>query len=101
MSNKIEGSGHVAALRLDRQIPVDRSGIHREGPVDATPKSDSLRLTDEAEHLYAIERSLRDSDGIDMERVVRIKTALAEGSYSINPDAIAVGMLALDRALFD
>lgn len=101
MSTKIEGFGHTGAVRLDRQLPVERSGSHHDGPVEAATKSDSVQLTGEAEQMYAIERGLRNSDGIDTGRVSKIRNALADGSYKIDPDAIATNLLALDRALFD
>jgi negative regulator of flagellin synthesis FlgM len=66
-----------------------------DAPASVTGADDSVRLTDSA-------RALQDAakvDGnaaVDTKRVEQIRKAIAEGSYQVNPAAIADRMLALD-----
>jgi negative regulator of flagellin synthesis FlgM len=66
-----------------------------DAPASVPATDDSVRLTDSA-------RALQDAakvDGnaaIDTKRVEQIRKAIAEGSYQVNPAAIADRMLALD-----
>lgn len=77
-----------------------RAGGDRTAPVAAAPEADSLRLTGEATGLQTLVRDLGAAPaGIDMERVNAVRAALAEGSYRIDPQAIAHRMLDLERAL--
>ena len=59
----------------------------------------SLRLTGEATNLQAIERELTTAPAIDAQRVAAVRESLQNGTYKINPDAIASRMLELDQQL--
>ena len=77
-----------------------RAGGDRDRAVSAVAAVDSIRLTDEAEGLQALERQLGAAPaGIDVTRVNDVRAAIADGSYAIDPQQIASRMLALDRAL--
>ncbi len=57
------------------------------------------RLTGEATNLQAIERELTTAPAIDAQRVAAVRESLQNGTYKINPDAIASRMLDLDQQL--
>jgi negative regulator of flagellin synthesis FlgM len=77
-----------------------RAGGERTAPIAATPEADSVRLTGEATGLQALERELGAAPaGMDAARVNEIRSSLAEGSYRIDPNAIANRMLDLENAL--
>src|SRR5690349_19466598 len=69
-----------------------------DAPASVPGKDDSVRLTDSA-------RALQDAakvDGqsaIDAKRVEKIRQAIADGSYQVNPAAIADKMIALDAQI--
>ena len=69
-----------------------------DAPASVQGKDDSVRLTDSA-------RALQDAakvDGqsaIDTKRVEKIRQAIADGSYQVNPAAIADKMIALDAQI--
>lgn len=78
--------------------PAPRAGTEREAPVAAAAATDNLRLTGEAAGLQAIERELGEGPAsIDAARVGAVRAALADGSYRIDPQAIADRMLSFDR----
>ncbi len=98
MSQKIDGgitaSTHVRPVTTPaKATPADGSAAR---PVEAT---DSVRLTGEATSLQALQRELSAAPAVDTARVQAVREALENGSYRIDPDAIAKRMLALDEQL--
>lgn len=98
MSQKIDG-GITAAAQL-RSVAINTKvaavGDAKPKPVEA---ADSVRLTGEATQLQAVQRELSAAPAIDQARVQAVREALENGSYKINPDAIATRMLGLDQQL--
>ena len=100
MSQKIEGTP-PAAVRTTGPVSgrVANAGADRSRPVEASAGSDSLRLTGEAASLQAMQRELSTAPAIDNARVQAVREALQAGTYKVNPEAIADGMLRLDDQL--
>ena len=96
MSQKIEGTP-PAAVRTTGPVGgrVAPAGAERSRPVEASAGGDSLRLTGEATSLQAMQREL----SIDHARVQAVREALQAGTYKINAEAIADGMLGLEGQL--
>lgn len=98
MSQKIDGGIAVAAQL--RSVAVNTkaaaAGDAKPKPVEA---ADSVRLTGEATQLQAVQRELSAAPAIDQARVQAVRESLENGSYKINPDAIASRMLGLDQQL--
>lgn len=98
MSQKIDG-GIAAGAQL-RPVTVHAkaapAGDTAARPVEAV---DSLRLTGEATNLQALQRELSTAPAIDSGRVQAVREALENGSYRINPEAIAQRMLDMDQQL--
>ncbi|MEM7292755.1 MAG: flagellar biosynthesis anti-sigma factor FlgM [Pseudomonadota bacterium] len=61
--------------------------------------TDKVDLTDAAETLQELEKSLGENAQISSEKVAAIKEALASGQYKIDPDLIAQKFLEVERAL--
>lgn len=100
MTHKIEGGPPPAARPADGVAVVPAPvGGERSQPVSATSPSDSLRLTGEAAGLQAIERELGSQPAFDAAKVDRIRAALADGTYRVDPQEIALQLLALEREL--
>lgn len=98
MSQKIDGG--IAAAAQMRSIAVNtRVAPAGESKAQAVQAADSVRLTGEATQLQAMQRELSNASAIDPARVQSVRQALENGSYRINPDAIASRMLDLDRQL--
>lgn len=98
MSQKIDGGIQAAAQLRSVAIntKVAATGDAKPKPVEA---ADSVRLTGEATQLQAVQRELSAAPAIDQARVQAVREALENGSYKINPDAIATRMLGLDQQL--
>lgn len=100
MSQKIEGTP-PAAVRSTGPIGgrVAPAGGERSRPVEASEAGDSLRLTGEAASLQAMQRELSSASAVDNNRVQAVREALQAGTYQVNAEAIADGMLSLERQL--
>ncbi|WP_407351590.1 flagellar biosynthesis anti-sigma factor FlgM [Luteimonas sp. R10] len=102
MSQKIEGSPSPAVVRGTGPAAAGqatRAGAERTRPVEAVAAGDSVRLTGEAAGLQALQREVAAAPAIDQGRVEAVREALQNGSYKIDPEAIASRMLDLDRQL--
>lgn len=99
MSHKIDGgiaaSAHLRSVAGTGKAPA-AAGEDKARPVDAAA---SLRLTGEATSLQALQRELSAAPAIDSARVEAVRESLQNGSYRINPEAIAARMLDLDQQL--
>ncbi|MFD0739015.1 flagellar biosynthesis anti-sigma factor FlgM [Lysobacter koreensis] len=101
MTHKIDGGLPIARLpEAAGPTSPARAGNDRSQPIGAATAADSVRLTGEAEGLQALERQLGAAPaGIDVARVNAVRTAIADGSYRVDPQQIASRMLDLDREL--
>ena len=100
MSHKIEGTP-PPAVRSTGPVGgrVAPAGADRSSPVEAAQAGDSLRLTGEATSLQAMQRELATAPAINEARVAAVREALQSGTYRINAEAIADGMLGLEDQL--
>ncbi|MCH1909384.1 flagellar biosynthesis anti-sigma factor FlgM [Stenotrophomonas sp. Y6] len=98
MSQKIDGGITASAPLRPVATPAKATpaGSGEARPVEA---ADSVRLTGEATSLQAMQRELSAAPAIDSARVQAVREALENGSYRINPNAIAQRMLELDGQL--
>lgn len=98
MSQKID-AGIAAAAQL-RSVTINtKVAAAGESKTQAVQAADSVRLTGEATQLQAVQRELSAAPAIDQARVQAVRESLQNGSYQINPDAIATRMLGLDQQL--
>lgn len=67
-------------------------------PAGATA-SDTVSLTDTAVQLRNLEKTLSDLPAVDSQRVERIRAAVADGSYEINPTRIAEKMIGFETTV--
>ncbi|GAA5078508.1 flagellar biosynthesis anti-sigma factor FlgM [Lysobacter panacisoli] len=103
MTHKIDGAMSPALRQIDAAASSSvqsRSGAERGQPVGATAAADQMRLTGDATGLQALERELGAAPaGIDVAKVNAVRAAIADGSYRVDPQAIADRMLSLENAL--
>ena len=62
--------------------------------------TDLVTITSSAVYLQAAERRLKDVPVVDQERVERIRDAIQNGEYKIDPSKIADKFIKLETALF-
>lgn len=98
MSQKIDATFQTAQP-LRAAGAGSRPAVASDAPARPVAAADSLKLTGEATTLQAIERGLTGAPAIDAGRVQAVRESLQNGSYRIDPQAIASRMLELDRQL--
>lgn len=92
MSNKID-SYHSVAPRVTTAAPKSAvPGSTAAGASDkpaAVPAADTVRLTGDAQQLQQLEKTIAAIPLVDHARVQRVRDALRDGTYQINPQVIA------------
>lgn len=93
MSTRIDGSSPTGVITpLESHRPNARPAAGASGSAVASPATDTVRLTDDAVGLAALDKTLASIPAVDHGRVAAIKQAVAEGRYTIDPEAIATRM---------
>jgi negative regulator of flagellin synthesis FlgM len=63
--------------------------------------SDRVSLTGEARQLQELETRLASQPVVDSQRVEAVRSAVENGTFTINPERIAEKMMSLEEALLD
>ncbi|WP_028006968.1 flagellar biosynthesis anti-sigma factor FlgM [Solimonas flava] len=99
MTSKISGSPMDAYAALARPAAAGaRSGATT--PTAAPGATDSVQLTDRALLLQDASALAHQASGIDTAKVETVSRALRDGSYRIDPQAIAAKMLQSEREIY-
>ncbi len=98
MSQKIDGNLQATA-HLRSIAPGNKPSVSTDSPARPVDAAASLKLTGEATSLQALQRELSTAPAVDASRVQAVRESLQNGTYKINPDAIASRMLELDQQL--
>ncbi|MDJ0911175.1 MAG: flagellar biosynthesis anti-sigma factor FlgM [Woeseiaceae bacterium] len=93
VGNKIDESR--PAERTSAKSPAAESAAARP---EAAAAADTVSLTSGAQLLERLEKSLEALPAVDSQRVDEIRTAIENGDYEIDPQAIADAMLRMERS---
>ena len=63
--------------------------------------SDRISLTGEARQLQELENRLASQPVVDSQRVQAVRSAVEDGTFTVNPERIAEKMMSLEDALMD
>jgi negative regulator of flagellin synthesis FlgM len=104
MSNKISNlSGDAAPIGAGRPATAVRdAATGAAAPAPASTSSGDpgdLHITDSASHLATLEQTLRSLPAVDDARVIQVRTAIEQGSYTVQPRQIADQLLQLEHSL--
>ena len=104
MSNKISiVSSDAAPVGAGRPAPAVRDATTGAGAPAPAPTSSGdagdLHITDSASQLARLEQTLRSLPTVDGARVTQVRTAIEQGSYTVQPRQIADQLLQLERSL--
>ena len=90
----------VDETRTSSKVSADTAASDK-APTAAPSAGDTVNLTNSAKLLERLDKSLASLPAVDAGRVAEIKTAIENGDYHIDADAIAEAMIRLDRSLGD
>lgn len=88
-------SGDRPRVKDGQQAPPGSSTARSE---NSTP-TDTVSLTDVATRLAELERVLTNVPVVDTQRVEKVKQAVSEGRYQVDPARVADKLLAFESAL--
>lgn len=99
MNLKIHGTPPVPAK--PEVSGVAPAGVVRRQAVEAVQGSEGLRLTDETTELRVAlgRQAATGGEVFDRDRVDALRAAIAGGTYTVDADAIATRMLAVDEEI--
>lgn len=81
------------------EVAATRREAHDSAPAARPDRTeDSVNLTDGARQLHELQGAVAGTPAVDAARVAELRGAIANGSYRIDPQRIADGLLAQDRA---
>lgn len=68
---------------------------------NAAPTGDSgqVQISDTAAKLASVEQALRDSPAVNAARVAQLRSAIEQGTYTVNSDNVASQLIQMERAL--
>ena len=98
MSNKINDlTTSVTPGRTSAVTPV-RDAV--TGGNTAQPSAPGqVQISDTAAKLASVEQALRDSPAVDSARVAQLRSAIEQGTYTVNSEHVATQLIQMERAL--
>jgi negative regulator of flagellin synthesis FlgM len=104
MTERINGHGWrrsdtAGPRRTDGAKPAAGDATHSSDSAAASAAGDTVNLTRSALLLAKLEEAIRSQPAVDADRVRAAKQALASGSYEVDDQAVADGMIRMDREL--
>ena len=91
IGNKVDEAGTGSKVSKDSAAPD-------KAPQNPASTSDTVKLTSDAKLLERLDKTLASLPAVDSERVAEIKSAIENGDYEIDAQAIADAMIRLDRS---
>jgi negative regulator of flagellin synthesis FlgM len=92
LGGKVDESGSSSRVATEK-------GNEAAQPGRSAADGDTVKLTDSAKMLERLEKTLGSLPAVDAQRVSEIKTAIENGDYEIDADAIADAMILFERSL--
>ncbi len=101
MINEIKGSNQSLVNGLAGQQQTDQARDHANAAGNKTQGTadDNVSLTDQAEKLRALESSIEKQPVVDTKRVESIRSAILDGTYSVDSSRTAEKMADFERLL--
>ena len=107
MSNRIDPMDQAMLGKIDNKVGDAKATSNVDGAADkgreqdaaATRTSDTVELTSSARLLQRLDKTLTETQEIDVARVEAVKTAIANGDYQVDAGKIADAILRSDGSL--
>ncbi len=101
MVNEIKGPNHAHISGLAGQQQADQARNHENAAGNKTQGTaeDSVSLTDQSEKLRALESSIEKQPVVDTKRVESIRSAILDGTYTVDAKKTAEKMAEFERLL--
>ena len=98
MTSKITGFQN-RPVQVGTDKSVSRARDEASGSTESVARSNSVRITDQARQLAALEQAVQSMPIVNETRVAEIRLAIEEGRYEVAPERIADKLLRMDQDL--
>lgn len=103
MSSKINGLNGASPAAADaggtRRAPETAGGQTSGSSATATAAGSDVHITDSANLLAGLAQHLRTLPAVDSARVAQFRTAIDNGSYTVQPGMIAAHLMQFEQSL--
>lgn len=98
MTHKVDGMPPQGLPSVGKSPTATSSGS-KDKPVSPVSEATPVSLSSEARQMQALHDQVAEVPEIDVKRVEAVKTAIANGSFSVDSGAVAKGLLGMEQAL--
>jgi negative regulator of flagellin synthesis FlgM len=91
--------GAAASVGTARSAATTAAGTGSAPEAEVSAASQDVHITDTAARLALLEPALREAPAVDQSRVAAIRSAIEAGTYKVQPDHVATGLLQVEQAL--
>jgi negative regulator of flagellin synthesis FlgM len=102
VASKISGIGtEVASVGAGRAVQRPQDAVTGGASSETASKdaAENVQITGTARQLADLEQKVRDLPAVNEARVVQLRTAIEQGTYTVRPEHIADQLMSLERAL--
>ena len=104
MSHKINelnagAQGAAPSVGTARTAGANAPGSASAPEAEVSGASQDVHITDTAARLALLEPALREAPAVDPARVAAIRAAIEAGTYKVQPEHVATGLLQVEQAL--
>ncbi|HLV49168.1 MAG TPA: flagellar biosynthesis anti-sigma factor FlgM [Aliidiomarina sp.] len=97
LNSNINQALNSASARTEQQTRSTQGNVANTA---TAPRQDAVSLTQQAQQLTQLQRRAELNSGVDQEKVDRIKKAISDGSYSVNPERLAAKIAHFESDMF-
>jgi len=91
--------GAAPSVGTARSAPASAAGAGPTPDAEVSGASHDVHITDTAARLALLEPALRGAPAVDPGRVAAIRSAIEAGTYKVEPEHVAAGLLQVEQAL--
>ncbi len=105
MASKISGLNSSPAASIDAGRPAEKArdtvtgGSSAQAQAQPSAAAGDVHITDSASQLASLEQTLRSLPAVDPARVTQFRTAIEQGTYTVQPQHVADQLLQLEQSL--
>jgi negative regulator of flagellin synthesis FlgM len=91
--------GAATSVGTARTAGSAAAGAGAASDAEVSGASQDVHITDTAARLALLEPALREAPAVDASRVAAIRSAIEAGTYKMQPEHVATGLLQVEQAL--
>jgi negative regulator of flagellin synthesis FlgM len=98
--NNLQNSPQVKTDKVEQNAQRQQASAQQNASQAAAQKQDSVSITPQAQQFSKLTEKASNSNGIDQEKVDKIRQAITEGKYKVNVEQLARRIVQFESELF-